>query len=65
MRATRENELIAAGFPAHVVAAWMGHTSATQQKYYLRVMDDYFERALAPSKCGSKNGANEKNNLIK
>ena len=65
MRATRENELIAAGFPAHVVAAWMGHTSATQQKYYLRVMDDYFERALAPSKYGAKNGAIEKNNLIK
>lgn len=65
MRATRENELIAAGFPAHVVAAWLGHTSATQQKYYLRVIDDYFERALDVSKHGAKNGAIEKNALIK
>lgn len=64
MRATRENELIAAGYPAHVVAAWLGHTSATQSKYYLRVLDEFFERATAVEN-GAKNGAIEKNSIEK
>lgn len=46
MRATRENELVEKGFPAHVVADWLGHSSAVQTKYYLRVLDSYFDSAV-------------------
>lgn len=47
IRATRENELVEKGFPAHVVADWLGHSSAVQSKYYLRVLDSYFDAATS------------------
>lgn len=56
LRATRENELIAAGFPAHIVAAWLGHTTGVQSRYYLRVMDSYFDRATGGSGAGENKG---------
>ena len=64
LRASRENELIAAGYPEHIVAAWLGHSTRTQARYYLRVLDEYFDRATG-AKCGAKNGAIEKNTLEK
>lgn len=59
LRATRENELIAAGFPAHIVAAWLGHTTGVQNRYYLRVMDSYFDRATCASGAGENKGENK------
>lgn len=57
MRATRENELVEAGYPPHVVAAWLGHTTRTQERYYLRVLDSYFDRATTSPKTGAKTGS--------
>ena len=45
LRASFENDLVAAGFPAHVVADWLGHTTAVQNAHYLQVMSEYFDRA--------------------
>jgi integrase len=59
LRATRENELIAAGFPAHIVAAWLGHTTGVQSRYYLRVLDSYFGRATGGSGAGEIKGENK------
>lgn len=56
MRATRENELVAAGYPEHVVAAWLGHTPKTQTRYYLRVLDVYFDRATGGNSSGPIKG---------
>lgn len=44
MRASCENDWIADGIPAHVVADWLGHSVKTQEKYYLRVLPEYFDR---------------------
>ncbi len=44
LRASRENELMQE-YPAHVVLEWIGHTAAVAQKHYLKVTEDYFERA--------------------
>ena len=44
MRSTRETELIAAGFPEHVVLKWLGHTKAVASKFYLQVTDDDYRR---------------------
>lgn len=68
LRATRENELVAAGFPAHVVADWLGHTSSVQSRYYLRVLDSYFDAATRPESMGGflgeNMGENDKNESI-
>ncbi|HKB01278.1 MAG TPA: hypothetical protein VKD90_03615, partial [Gemmataceae bacterium] len=32
-------------FPAHVAAAWAGHTERTARGHYLAVQDEHFERA--------------------
>lgn len=45
MRASAENDLIEAGYPEHVVGAWLGHTKKVQNRHYLRVLDEYFNRA--------------------
>lgn len=47
MRSSCENDLIEDGFPAHVVGAWLGHTSKVQERHYLRVLDAFFDRAVA------------------
>ena len=44
LRATRATEL-AAEFPAHVVANWLGHSTMVAQKHYWRVTDADFEKA--------------------
>ena len=44
LRATRATEL-AAEFPAHVAADWMGHSAMVAQKHYWRTTDADFEKA--------------------
>ena len=46
LRATRATEL-AAEFPAHVAAEWLGHSTMVAQKHYWRVTDADFEKATA------------------
>jgi integrase len=46
LRSTRATEL-ANMHPAHVVAAWLGHTVAVATKHYLQITDDHLARALA------------------
>ncbi|MDO5309675.1 MAG: tyrosine-type recombinase/integrase [Planctomycetia bacterium] len=46
MRCSCENDLIEDGYPAHVVGAWLGHTSKVQQRHYLRVLDSFYENAV-------------------
>ena len=48
LRASRATEL-AAEHPAHVAAAWLGHSTLVAQKHYWQVTDDDFERAIQPS----------------
>lgn len=44
LRSSCENDWIAQGIPAHVVAEWLGHSVKTQEAYYLRVLPEYFDR---------------------
>lgn len=44
LRASRATEL-AADFPAHVAAAWLGHSTAVAAKHYWQVTDEDFEKA--------------------
>ena len=46
MRASRETELLDAGFPAHVVAAWIGHSVKVQNASYAQVADHHFDLAV-------------------
>lgn len=46
LRSSRENDWIAMGIPAHVVAAWTGRSVKTQEAFYLRVLPEYFDRAV-------------------
>lgn len=52
LRATRENELVERGFPAHVVGEWLGHSPAVQAKHYLRVLDSYYDSAIGLGASG-------------
>ena len=45
MRASRETELVER-FPAHVVAAWIGHSVDIAQTNYLPVTDEHFRKAV-------------------
>lgn len=47
LRASRATEL-AAEFPAHVAAAWLGHSTLIAQKHYWQVTDADFEKAVSP-----------------
>lgn len=66
LRATRATEL-AREFPAHVAAAWMGHSREIADKHYWRVTDDDFaaalgsaaESAAAPSRNASHSSTAE------
>ncbi|WP_391580980.1 tyrosine-type recombinase/integrase [Bythopirellula polymerisocia] len=51
LRATRATEL-AAEYPAHVAAAWLGHSTLVAQKHYWQVTDADFEKAA--EKCKHK-----------
>ena len=46
MRSSCENDLIEDGYPAHVVGAWIGHTTKVQELHYLRVLDSFFDMAV-------------------
>jgi integrase len=48
LRASCETEL-AATFPLHVVARWLGNTAIVANKHYLSVTDDHFEKAAGKS----------------
>jgi integrase len=45
LRASRATEL-AAEYPAHVVAAWLGHSVIVSAKHYLQVTDADFDKAV-------------------
>ncbi|MCO6455094.1 MAG: tyrosine-type recombinase/integrase [Pirellulaceae bacterium] len=45
LRASRATEL-AAAHPAHVAAAWLGHSQLIARKHYWQVTDEDFERAV-------------------
>jgi len=47
-RSTRATEL-EARFPSHVVRAWLGHSEAIAQRFYLQVTDTDFAKALEPA----------------
>jgi integrase len=62
LRASRATEL-AAEFPAHVAAEWMGHSTVVADKHYWRVTDSDFDRAIClakslqqPTETGEPNG---------
>jgi integrase len=48
LRSTRSTELITQGFPAHVVAAWLGHTVKVANAHYNQITDEHFRRAVDP-----------------
>lgn len=59
LRASRATEL-AAEHPAHIAAAWLGHSTVVAQKHYWQVTDADFERAITgPEKSDAKCGALE------
>lgn len=45
LRASRQTELVAAGHPEHVVAAWLGNSEETARRHYLQVTEEDFARA--------------------
>jgi len=47
LRGSCETELTAT-FPAHVTAAWLGHTPKIAEAHYLMVTAEHFERAIQP-----------------
>ena len=46
LRSTRQTELLDAGFPRHVVCAWMGNSEDVADEHYNQVTDEHFERAI-------------------
>jgi len=44
LRATRASELVER-FPAHVAAAWLGHSPEIARRHYLMVTQDHFQKA--------------------
>lgn len=51
LRASRATEL-AAEYPAHVAAEWLGHSTLIASKHYWRVTDGDFERAIGKPGAG-------------
>ncbi len=58
MRASRATEL-AAEYPAHVAAAWLGHSTAVADRHYWRVTDADFERAASEPTGGAQQKAQQ------
>ncbi|HIK92432.1 MAG TPA: hypothetical protein EYG03_10675 [Planctomycetes bacterium] len=57
LRLSCENDWLDAGeAPAHVIAAWIGHTIAVQNSSYAIVSDGHFEQFNARTPDGSKSG---------
>ena len=46
MRASRQTELAAEGYEAHVICEWMGNSEQIGNKHYVQVTEDYFRKAL-------------------
>lgn len=61
MRSSCENDWIAEGIPSHVVASWLGHSVKTQEKYYLRVLPEYFDRVTSKDPISAPDFDNTKN----
>lgn len=58
LRASRATEL-AAAHPAHVAAAWLGHSTMVAQKHYWTVTDSDFEQATrGGAECGAPSAQN-------
>ena len=53
LRASRATELVAE-YPAHVAAAWLGHSTLVAQRHYWTVTDEDFQRA---AEGGAQSGA--------
>ena len=60
LRASRATEL-AAEYPAHVAAAWLGHSTLVAQKHYWQVTDADFEKATSKpaDSASAKSAANQ------
>lgn len=56
LRASRATEL-AAEHPAHVAAAWLGHSTLVANKHYWQVTDAEFDRAAAGDNKAAQNAA--------
>lgn len=56
LRASRATEL-AAEHPAHVAAAWLGHSTLIANKHYWQVTDADFERAITGAETSEKKAA--------
>jgi hypothetical protein len=54
LRASRQTELLAAGFPLHVVCAWLGNSVKIANQHYLLVTEDNWTKAL---ENGAESGA--------
>ena len=54
LRASRATEL-AADYPAHVAAKWLGHSTAIAQKHYWQVTDADFAKAIQPTQKAQHN----------
>lgn len=48
LRATRQNELLEAGFKRKAVCSWMGNSAEVAHEHYERATDVDFDRATAP-----------------
>lgn len=57
LRSSCETELLDT-FPAHVVAAWLGHDAKVLLKHYAQVTDDHLAAAKSGSNSGSLAGEN-------
>ncbi len=58
LRASRATEL-ANEFPAHVAAAWLGHSTVVASKHYWQVTDDDFARAAGGSAPAAQKAAQQ------
>lgn len=57
LRVSCENDWLEARVPAHVVAAWIGHTVDVQAKHYAIVLDSYFSGVTKIDKNVAQNVA--------
>ena len=47
LRSSRQTELEDAGWPSHVVCAWLGNSTRVARDHYLQLTEAHFEKALA------------------
>ena len=56
LRASCETEWLNEGHPAHVVAAWIGHSVKVQRDSYAQITDGHFERFNSDPTTNAKSG---------